>query len=256
MVVITIGVFINFQTLMGIDNQAPTIGMAEAMRMDTDELIESLASRPAGSNGWREINERFSKDPPSPEQINTLSASIIPGIDAHLSQPEETFSPNFELARSFGTLYRSLGFTDPTIQNIITPLIIFPRNCPTVEIQNGRLVIRVLTNPDTTAEYDLISFSGLKAASVTNSIRIDGIDIPAKNTKGKISWSTINEIHRINVSDLPKSMTAPGEHSIELDVTNTILPSDIANNTPFKLWPSAITKKSKTITCTFTIKEN
>ena len=243
MILISIGVSLNYQRLMGIDNQDPAMGIVDAMRMETDELIETLATRPEGRNGWRELSERFSETPPTPEQITSLSVSIGAGLDAHLAQSPDEFEPNFGLAMSLATLYDSVGFMDPKIQEFIQPLINIPSECPEIEVKRGRLLITIQTTPNTYADHNLLNFSDLTHAFVTNAIRIDGLDVPIQMYRGRSNWSTIDTKHRIRISDLPESMTTPGEHSIELDLTNTILPTDIVKNTPCKLWPNSITKK-------------
>ena len=260
LVLIFTGVVFNVETIGKLTNiQGPpgaAIGIVDAMRMETDELIENLATRPAGPNGWGELNERFLTTPPSDEQITALSVSIQPGVEAHLTQSATSFRPNFELARSLATLTSALGFTDPTVQEIIQPLINVPNDCPEVFIKSRRLNIKLNTTPIARSDHNLLGFSGLKHASVTKAIRIDGEDVPIKNAKGVRNWSTISATHRLKLSELPESMTTPGEHSIELELTNTILPTDIANKTPFTLWPTFITKKSNTVTCTFEITED
>ncbi len=261
MILISAGILFNLQNFRRLTNSpagpaGPAIGILDAMQMETDELIETLATRPAGSIGWGELNKRFLTTPPSDEQITALSVSIRPGLDAYLTQSDEIFRPNFDLTRSLGTLIDALGFTDPTVQEIIQPLIKIPNDCPKVGIKNRWLTIRTDITPNTFSKRNLLDFSGLKHALVTKAIRIDGIDVPVNTTKGRRNWSSINTTHRLRANEIPESMTTPGKHSIELDLTNTILPTDIANNTPFTLWPAFITKKSKTVTCEFVIKED
>lgn len=240
------------RTLNGEDTGG-LITIREAEGYETDELIAQMVARKTDASTWAVLWNRFVDAPPMNED---QALDILSAAREELSRSGN----NFILERSWmiTKVVNQLGHGHPSIQDFFQDHLLEPAGCPSVKLRkNTALTIDYAGSP-ATAKADILKRmrNEVRPYSVATAIRIDGIDIKPRNERGRTIWRPGwggRHQKMLYTRYLPPSVLEPGEHTLEIDLTNVVLPNGIPSNLPPEEWPAVVVRKDATLTCSFTI---
>ena len=149
----------------------------------------------------------------------------------------------------------TLGYNHPSVQTYLANQLSTPDTCPTVSWNRGRLNI-VHRDDQTVANNSPLRLgrNSVIPMTVVTGIRIDGQDIPQRDSLGRWTWGKRNRnTNAIRARNLPKAATTPGEHTIEFDMVRTILPKGVGSFLQSDQWPDQVITREGTVSCTYIV---
>ena len=235
----------------------------QAQALSDDNLIATLARAPDGSEGWRELLDRFDQQSPSEEKmisvVDTID-TVAQGIKANKSNP---FLRPISAEMSF-TLDRAstqLGYGHPRIQSFLAAHLLPRETCPAITYNSGLTLSHTKEGAfdpgNDGLSWILVAYArSLKVRPVITAIRIDGVDCPSSDPDGKQHWNGARYRIMIEPSNLPEGATQPGEHTVEVELMNAVVPGYLPDQVPVAQWPKNVVTKGTTLECTYTVEES
>lgn len=260
------------------EDTADRISVIEATGYETDELIAEMGTRPADSLIWSLLNERFEDAPPLVIQNLGKSYSTRPSGTTTTVMTEDQaldilsiFRKEFNQIKSSNLgmyLHHSvvakivdrLGYGHPKILELFEDHLLEPAGCPTVKYRKNFALTIDYANAPAAANFNILTHIRNQARpfSVATGIRIDGIEIKPRNERNRRVWTpgwSGRHKKTLYTRYLPPAVLEPGEHTLEIDLTNVVLPNGTPHNLPPEEWPAVVVRKDATLTCTFTIED-
>ena len=235
------------------ENTGDLITSREAERYETDELIAEMVARTPDQSTWRILWERFADAPPMTEE-QALDILLV------ARQEISKGKPPFDLHMTWmvNKIVSRLGYGHPKILELFEDHLLEPAGCPTVKYRKNSAITIDYANSPAAPKLDILKNMRNQARpfSVATGIRIDGIEIKPRNERGRSVWRPGwggRHQKTLYARYLPPAVLEPGEHTLEIDLTNVVLPNGTPYNLPPEEWPAVVVRKDATLTCTFTI---